>query len=43
MVFNMHVRWLAAILIRVELQILPRAHEYFEGKNKVLGVFHNYY
>ena len=43
MVRIMHLRWLAAIMIRVELEILSRAHENFEEQNKVLAVFHNYY
>jgi len=43
MVCIMHLRWLAASMIRVELEILSHVHENFEEQNKVLGVFHNYY
>jgi len=43
MVRNLHLRWLVAITIRVEPEILSRAHKNFEEQNKVLGVFHNYY
>jgi hypothetical protein len=36
-VFIMHLRWLAASIIRVELEILSRAHENSEDKKKVFG------